>query len=775
MEVRMKVKKYLAVISLFVTLTLQAQQAQNIHGFVFDASSKEILIGAVIFDSVTGKGTVSNEFGYYNLMLSGNKPIYIQVSYIGYKKQSFLTRHADSSRHDIYMYPGIELGEVKVTADRMPDHTRTTETSTIRLPMREVKMLPNLFGEVDIVKAYQLTPGVQSGGEGKSELYVRGGSPDQNLIILDDVPLYYVSHFGGFFSVFNADAINDVKLIKGGFPARYGGRLSSVMDIRMKEGNMNKTTASGSIGLLSTKLMVEGPILKDKSSFMVSARKNLITPFQMAGDNIKYSFYDLNVKLNYRLSEKDRLFFSLYTGNDRVNIESNSTNTFAASTVKWGNVAMALRYNRIFNEKLLGNFMFATTRYQYVNRFESEIKTDTATQNLKSKLTTGINDFIMKIDLIWQASAGYQVRFGYNGTYHTIIPNDEVYEKSVGERLVRRTYDSQMKVFETAFYVENEITLPQLSVNVGLRYAGLMLGNKIYHTPEPRLNLNVPLQTGLSVKASYAFTNQFLHLLSYSGVGMPADYWMPSTENIKPSQAKQYALGLAKTFNDGLYQLSIEAYQKQLEGLIAFKPGATLIGNLSSWENVVVTNGTGLNYGIEFFVQKVQGRSTGWAGITMARAERKFEELNEGRAFPFKYDRLLDISLVWNYKISGDLLISTTWTFGSGYPVSLATERYETEDGLVYVYDEINSFRMRDYHRLDFAINFPKKTKWGERAWSLSIFNLYNRKNPFYYYYQREMVQHSPTSNTAPKEGALKLYQRSLFGFFPSISFNFNF
>ncbi len=752
-----------------------AQEGVNIHGFVFDAVTKEVLIGAVVMDTLSGKGVVTNEFGYYNLRLMPEGSVSLHVSYMGYKRKDIVLVKTAGNRYDFYLKPGIDLGEVVITAGGPKDITRATEISTVRLPMQEVKMLPNLFGEVDIIKAYQLTPGVQSGGEGKSELYVRGGSPDQNLIILDDVPLYYVSHFGGFFSIFNADAINDAKLIKGGFPARYGGRLSSVLDVRMKDGNMSNTSGAGSIGLLSAKLMVEGPILKHKSSYMVSARKNLLTPFHLTDDGIKYNFYDLNAKLNYRLTEKDRLFFSIYAGNDHVNVESGSSNNYAASTVKWGNVAMALRYNRIFNEKLLGNLIMATSHYQYINRFENEILTDTTKQTLNNKLLTGINDWMLKGDFIYQASGSYQLRFGYNLTYHTITPNDEVYDKKVGERAVFRTYHSQIHIFENALYAENEISLPFAGINAGVRYVHLSLKDKNYNYPEPRLNLNIPLRPDFSLKASYALTNQFLHLLSYSGAGMPADYWMPSTEKVKPSQAKQYALGLAKTFREGLFQLSIEAYHKQLDGLIAFKPGASLIGNLSSWENVVITNGKGLNYGVEVFLQKSIGRTTGWAGLTLAKAERQFKDLNDGKAFSFKYDRLLDISLVWNYKVSEDIFLSTTWTYGSGYPVTLATERYESEDGIVFVYDEINSFRMRDYHRLDFAIHFPKKTKWGERAWSFSIFNLYNRKNPFYYYYQREMVDHSPVSNTAPEEGELKLYQRSLFGIFPSISYNFKF
>lgn len=765
----------LGLVLLIFASPSMAQERVSIHGFVFDAVTKEVLIGAVVMDTISNKGVVTNEFGYYNLILKTEGVIFIQVSYIGYEKVTIGFELSEENRYDIYLEPGIELEEVVINAGGPKDITRITEISTIRLPMQEVKMLPNLFGEVDVIKAFQLTPGVQSGGEGKSELYVRGGSPDQNLVILDDVPLYYVSHFGGFFSIFNADAINDVKLIKGGFSARYGGRLSSVLDIRMKDGNMSKISGAGSIGLVSAKLMIEGPIFKNKSSFMVSARKNLMTPFHLTGEDTKYNFYDLNAKINYRLSGKDRLFFSIYAGNDKVSYKSESLSSYAASAVNWGNVAMALRYNKVFNEKIIGNFVIATTQYQYINRFENLTTTDTTTQTLKSKLTTGINDLMLKTDFIWQATGNYQMRFGYNATYHIITPNDEVFDKRVDERVVLRTYDSRMNSFESALYIENEIALPFLGINAGLRYVYLNMEQKNYNYPEPRLNLNIPLRSDFSLKASYAFTNQFLHLLSYSGAGMPADYWMPSTEKIKPSQAKQIAFGLAKTIRNGLFQLSIEAYHKQLEGLISFKPGASLIGNLSSWENVVVAEGTGLNYGVEIFLQKTAGRSTGWAGLTVAKAERQFNDLNEGKAFPFKYDRLLDISLVWNYKVNKDIYVSATWTYGSGYPVTLATERYQTEDGEVFVYDAINSFRMRDYHRLDVAINFPLVTKWGERAWSLSIFNLYNRKNPFYYYYRREHVDHSSVLGSTPEEGDLKLYQKSLFGIFPSISYNFKF
>lgn len=572
----------LSILAFLTALPIVAQQQLTLYGFVFDAVTKEILIGAVVQDSVSGKGVVTNEYGYYSLNVSKQESVLIQISYIGYEKKRIHIDRNKDSRTDFYLNPGINLSEVTVSSSRHSEMHRTTETSTVRLPMRDVKLLPNLFGEVDIIKAYQLTPGVQSGGEGKSELYVRGGSPDQNLVLLDDIPLYYIAHFGGFFSIFNADAINDSKLIKGGFPARYGGRLSSVLDIRMKDGNMEKISGAGSIGLLSAKLMIEGPLLKNKSTFMISARKNLFSPFSLTESNIKYNFYDLNAKLNYRLSEKDRLFFSIYLGNDAVKIEQQSKNQFSSAGVNWGNLALSLRYNRVFNKKFFGSLILASTRYRYSNSFENEIVSDTSMQSLNSKIFTGINDIILKSDFKWMVSNSYKFQFGFSGVYHNIIPNDEDFEKIFDNRTISRNYNFQQEAFENAIYIENEINTAKVGLNAGLRFVQFMVMETNYSYIEPRLNLNIPIRENTSIKAAYAFTNQFLHLLSYSGAGMPADYWMPSTDKIKPSQASQYSIGLAKSFREGMYQFSVDAYYKQLDGLIAFKPGTSLIGNLSS-------------------------------------------------------------------------------------------------------------------------------------------------------------------------------------------------
>lgn len=759
---------------------LQAQTAQIINGFIYDADSKEGLIGAVVYDAFSETGAVTNSYGYYSLFLKTPAQAALQVSFTGYQTSTFAAGSFTVPRFDILLQPGIELSEVTIRSNRPNDISRTTETSIVRLPMRDVKRLPNLFGEVDIIKALQLTPGVQSGGESKSEMYVRGGSPDQNLIILDDVPLYYVAHFGGFLSIFNADAINDVKLIKGGFPARYGGRLSSVLDVRMKEGNESKLQGQGTLGLLSSKLMLEGPLTNKKHSFMVSARKNLVPLFQMFGTGLYYNFYDLNAKINFRLSDKDRLFVSFYNGADRVGSKTKTQLSNINSGINWGNLAGSVRYNRVISSKLFANVSLAYTRYQYQNNFKNEIKDDSTTKKVVNTITTGIADIIVKADLSYQAGPDYLIRFGYSGTYHRISPNDEKFEYTLDGNNNKQDYNSLEQAYEQGIYMEHEIQKRYFGLNAGLRATGMIVKGKTFNFLEPRVNLNIPLVPGLSLKSSYAITNQFMHLLAYSGAGMPADYWMPSSANVQPSRAQQITLGLAKNIAKGTYELSIEGYYKDLDGMIAFKPGASLYGNLGSWENVIVQGGTGQNYGVEVFLQKHQGRSTGWAGVTLSKAERKFTELNDAKPFPFKYDRLLDISLVWNYEVNKKIFISTTWTFGSGYPLTLATEHYFFEGQEVFVYDEINSFRMRDYHRLDFAISFPKTTKWGERNWSISIFNLYNRKNPYYYYYDKKQIggktiQGNGGYSTEIIYDELKLYQKTLFGIFPSISYSFKF
>ncbi len=764
-------------------LSLIGQERLIVSGFVYDFDSREVLAGATVIDSLSGRGTTTNVYGFYSLILDKAEPtIVLKTSYVGYQSYVAELTSISAVRHDIYLKRGIELSEIVFTASDIESITSTTEIGTTHIPMADIKILPNLFGEVDIIKAFQMTPGVQSGGEGKSELFVRGGSPDQNLILLDDVPLYYVAHFGGFLSTFNSDAISDVKLIKGGFPARYGGRLSSVLDVRMKDGNMSKFHGQGSLGLLSSRLMLEGPLKKESSSYMVSARGSLLPIHRLLFQNLlSYNFFDINAKMNFLLTENDRLYISFYSGDDFVVTHrkgtANKGNSLYRSATSWGNIATSLRYNRVLSTRAFGNIILAYSRYRYINSIENSSEFDIEKPfRVESSLYTGVADLLLKADFSYNALTSYQILFGASTTYHSVRPKDEKFYILYNEAEEKRNYNSLSHSLESGIYMENEIKIGRVGLNAGLRGVNFLFDDKSFTYLEPRINFNIPIVDDFSVKGAYSITNQFMHLLTFSGAGMPADYWMPSTDNVRPSRASQYNIGFAKSFDNSGFLLTLEGYMKKLDGIIAFQPGATLVGNLSSWENVIEQDGKGVNYGVEFFLQKAHGRSTGWIGFALSRANRQFDNLNGGKEFPFRYDRLIDINFVWNFKLIDRIYFSTTWAYGSGYPITLASEKYYLEGDFegypqeVLFFNQINSFRMRSYHRLDFSLNYSWKTSWGESTWTFSIFNVYNRRNPYFYFYDRDAYLAQFQSKPP-----LKLKQMSLFPFFPSVGYNFKF
>ena len=750
----------------------QNKTSTTLYGFVYDLNTKEVLIGATVYAPSTKQGAITNEYGFYSLTLPAADSLMVYVSVIGYKTDTNKIAENHKNQIDFYLSFHNVLQEVVISSSQDDNNVNRNETSVVRIPMKDIRALPNLFGEVDIIKAYQLTPGVQSGGEAKSNMYVRGGSPDQNLILLDEVPLYNITHFGGFVSIFNVDAINNVKLIKGGFPARYGGRLSSILDVRMKDGNMQKLGVQGAVGLLSSKISVEAPLLKDKLSFIVSARKNTLPLFKILQAGINHSFYDINFKLNYKISLRDRLFLSFYTGDDVVYTKVKQDNTENKNAVKWGNTLGAFRWNHIFNDKLFSNVTVSDTYYRYRTIFDYSISSDSTSKQINSSLNSGINDLSGKMDFTYLLSSKISMKYGINSTLHHFIPNDQRYVQSNNNvETINKNYISSFNALENAGYAESEFKLKMISTNLGIRYSIYQLKNKSYDSFEPRALLNLILREDISIKYSFAKMNQYVHLLTYSGTGVPSDYWMPTNENIKPETAFQHTLSLDKTFNRATFEITIEGYYKAITNLITFRPGESLLGNFDSWEKVVEKNGKGTNYGIEFFLQKIKGNTTGWIGATVSKAERVFLTLNNGEAYPFKYDRPLDFSFVLNHKFKKNTTLSLTWSYGTGYPITLAVESYNINGEDIFVYDKMNSYRMRDYHRLDLAANFPKKTKWGERTWSISVLNVYNRKNPYYYFYERRL----PGSFFSSPKGQLGLYQRSLFGILPTLSYSFKF
>jgi len=778
----MKTTLQFLIICLFV-ITSQAQNKIIISGFVYDEQTREPLIGANVFEKASGSAVQTNAFGFYSLSLPTNTKVSISVSFIGYQTSTSNHENNISVVKQFYLSPGLTINEVEVTGSKTTDFVQKREVGVVRLNPRQVRNMPNLFGEVDLIKALQLTPGIQSGGESKSNIYVRGGSPDQNLMLLDDVPLYYIAHFGGFFSVFNNDAISDITMIKGGFPARYGTRISSVLDIRMKNGNLLKFGGQGTIGLLSSKLSLEGPIIKGKSSFIVSARKNIVPILKIMDSGVSYNFYDLNAKLNYSLSENDKVYLSLYKGDDQVGAKYKNKTEMVRQiddkSTQWGNTLAGLRWNHLFSNKLFSNNTFSFTDYHYRNLYNYEYQTDTLHKEVKSKITTGIRDFILKSDFTYYLNPKYELRFGFNILQHSFIPNNERYQHSAtGQTSVDSTYLSNIRAAEAGVYMENDFSLTWISANLGARFSSYFLNDQAYYSLEPRVVLNVPVSNNLSFKYSYSKMNQYVHLLSYSGIGMPSDYWMPTTKNVLPETSTQNSLGIYSVFGEGSYEISLESYYKSLNHLIAFRPGASLFSGLTDWEQSVVTDGLGKAYGLELFIQKLTGTTTGWIGATLSKSERKFHEINQGKSFPFNYDRLFDASLVINHELKKNIVLSATWNYGTGYPITLAAERYTYENGDVFVYSETNGYRMRDFHRLDLGVNFTKKKQWGERTWTISIFNVYNRNNPYFLYMKRETIIKNQGGHgiiLTGDPGGLHLYQKSLFSFFPSFAYSFKF
>ncbi len=608
--------------------------------------------------------------------------------------------------------------------------------------------------------------------------------------MIDDVPLYYVNHLGGFVSIFNADILSDVKLIKGSFPARYGSRLSSVVDVRMRDGNMKKREINGTFGMVTTKISIEGPVKKDTSSFLISARRFmydvLLIPLSKLiqdGGWFGYSFYDINAKYNHIFSEKDRLYASFYMGQDNSDFgyDDNNVATKMLHTIKWGNLAGAVRWNHVFNPGLFANVTASYTRYRY--GLEDIAKTDSTGGNSyfnnNYSFESEIQDIALKADFNHYIVPGYELRYGAGGTYHYFLPANTNISIERDEIKTQTLYGfDPMNAFEGFAYIENILQLGKsLDVNIGGRYSAYYVNQKFYNWFEPRAMLALQLGSGYSLKAGYTQMNQFVHLLTSEGMVIPADYWVPATDTLPPSQAVQYGLAFEREDPLGEYRWSIEPYYKTMANLIAFKEGYSNLYTATNWQQVVEKGGRGESYGVELFFRKMKGKNTGWIGYTLAWTNRQFENINSGNPYPFRYDRRHDVSIVYNRKIRENIDFSATWVFATGNAFTLATARHWiiNDSGrlvLADVYSEKNSFRMKPYHRLDVGINFHKKTKWGERTWSFSIYNVYNQLNPYFYNWGTEYNEAPGSTSYIPEQ---KLYQYSYFPIMPSVSYSFKF
>ncbi|MEN8697136.1 MAG: TonB-dependent receptor [Bacteroidia bacterium] len=777
-----------------------AQQTFTLSGYVKEAGSKELLLGVTVYKDDKSAGTVSNNFGYYALQLPAGKHI-IVYNFVGYVSVAKEIDISEDQVLDVNLV-GIdsEIGEVLVKGSKTQKKvSEEVRMSTIDVPIKTIKDIPALMGEKDVLKVLQLMPGVQSGSEGQSGLYVRGGGPDQNLIILDGATVYNAQHLFGFFSLFNGDALRSVELIKGGFPARYGGRLSSVIDMNMKDGNKEKYTGELGIGVISSKGLIEGPIAKGKGSFIVSGRRTYIDALTQPiirsfndGNTAGYYFYDLNAKANYEINSKNRVYLSGYFGRDKFYLREryegsieDEIETYSNDVdFGWGNATGTARWNHLFGPKLFSNTSLIYSFYELGISSEEQ---SSNSSNFTLGYGSGITDYTLKQDFDWYANNDHKVKFGLQATHHTFTPDALVVkDPDFGLNIDRKTEYTSV---ETGLYVEDEWKISnRLKSLYGLRLSTFTTNNTTYINPEPRISLAYNVKSDLAVKASYATMNQYVHLLSTSGVGLPTDLWVPATDLVKPQNSQQLAAGIAKDFNKQNLSLTVEGYYKTMNNIIGYKEGASFLAiqesdeglESISWEDNV-TSGTGVSYGAEVLLQRKQGKLTGWAGYTLSWTTQQFDELNNGEKFFARYDRRHDISLVGIYEFSDNITLSATWVYGTGNAITLPISTYQISEmssvnspgrnnfywanGTEYT--ARNDFRMRAYHRADIGVQVTKEKKKGIRTWEFSAYNFYNRRNPFYYFIGLE-DQFEPDSKQVLK-------QISLFPVLPSVSWNFKF
>lgn len=791
-------------------LGLVAQKNRSVSGTVTDAATGESILGANIVVKELGRGVATNLYGFYSLSLPAGDYTLL-YSFIGYAT----VERSISLTEDLTI--NIELGlqviegpEVVIVGEKSAN-TESTDMGRVGLEVETIKALPALLGEVDILKTLQFLPGVQSAGEGNSGFYVRGGGPDQNLILLDNATIYNASHLFGFFSVFNADAVKNIELIKGGMPAAFGGRISSVLDISLKEGNNKEHTFEGGIGLISSRLTAQGPLKKGVSSYIISARRTyidvLVRPFVNPESNFAgsgYYFYDLNAKVNYTLGDKDRLFLSGYFGRDVFGFQS--SNVGFSAEIPWGNAMGSLRWNHIFNDKLFMNVNATYSNYDFAFIGSQE--------DFEFSLNSGIEDYSGKVQFSWYPNLRHTVTSGVDYVYHIFSPSQATArsgetEFDLGGEMLNFSH-------EAAFYIQDEFDVSSnLKINAGLRYSlfahvgpftrfvvdenqdafSAVAGRqtieygdgelvKYYGGWEPRLSARYRINERSSVKAGYSKNYQYVHLASLSPTSLPTDVWLPSTDRVQPQVGVQYAVGYFRDLFDNEYEGSVELYYKDMDNLVEYAEGAQPENNINNNTDNQLVFGSGYSYGAEFFLKKTQGDLTGWVGYTWSKTMRIFEDLNLGREFPSRFDRRHDLSVVLSYKLNERWEFGGAFVYATGNAITLPVERFIYEGQIVDIYDERNAYRMAPFHRADVSATLnPKKSKGktdidtGEviskekrfgSYWTFSIYNLYNRQNPYFIYFGN-------TGDLAAGTLQLTAYQVSLFPILPSVTWNFRF
>jgi len=760
----------------------------TISGRVRDALSGEYILGANVIIEGELTGISTNLYGFYSVS-TASKEFTLTISFIGYKRQSVELISTGSIELNIELEPTtIEIGSGAEVIGTRTQNVQSTELGRIDISVETIKSIPALFGEVDVLKAIQLLPGIQSAGEGNSGFYVRGGGPDQNLILLDNAVVYNASHLFGFFSVFNADAISNVDVHKGAMPARYGGRISSVLDIYLREGNRRKHKVNGGIGLISSRFTVEGPIVEDQSSFIISARRTYIDiltrPFvkntTAAGSG--YYFYDLNAKVNHRFNDKDQIFLSGYLGRDVFSFKSSDAG-FEAS-IPWGNAIGSLRWNHLFNDKLFLNMNGTYSNYD----FEFKGVQD----DFGFGFTSGIEDWSYKSSLSYYPTLQHKIKGGVDYVFHEFIPTD--FFMTNGDSAFEMGESRVTFSHETAFYLEDVFDVNEMiRISAGIRYSDFRhVGPftrdttiyekgelvKRYGGWEPRLSMRFTTSPRSSVKFGFSENYQYVHLASLSASTAPTDIWVPSSDLVKPQWGRQWNAGYFMDLGaERAWEASIEGYYKDLENLVEYAENTLPTDNIGTNTDNNLVFGEGWSYGVEFFVKKRRGPLNGWVGYTWSKTERLFDDLNNGEVFPAKFDRRHDLSVVLDYTLNKKWRFGGVFVYATGNSISLPIQRYMIEGLITDLYGARNGYRMADYHRADISATFTpdrskrkrsRKRELSENSWVFSIYNLYNRANPYFIFFDTE-------GSLADGSLEVNAKQISLFPILPSFTWNFKF
>ena len=781
-------------------LNAQTPRARvTVSGHITDKASGETLIGAGVITD--GAGAATNTYGFYTLTIPQGKGVSLKYSYVGYDDVTLTLDLLRDTTVNVALKANSELKEAVVSAQR-ESGIMATKMSAIEIPMNMIKNTPVLFGEADVLKTIQLMPGVQSGAEGFSGIYVRGGGLDENLLLLDGISLYNAEHMLGLFSIFQPEAVKKVTLYKGSFPARYGGRTSSIIDVRTNDGNLHETHGTVGVGVLCDKFHLEGPIAKGRTAYSISARGMHTFLFdgilRAAKVPANYYFFDMNGKLTHRFSDRDRLFLNVYYGRDifhfmeedeyEITGGSNEYRKYDDKThIRWGNLLTSARWNHVFNGRLFSNATVAFTDYRMRMGYTTSEKSQDTKYFYKYKFDygSGIRDLTAKIDFDYTPAPRHIIKFGGEYVNHAYIP--ETYttvekENDKGQMVTDTTYTNKKEKnrlgHEMSFYIEDDFTVGGwLTLNPGVHLAMFLTSGRTYWSPEPRMSAKVDFGKGVSVKAAYSRMAQYVHLISSAQITLPIDLWVPITRNIKPVTADQYSLGL---YYNGLpgWEFSVEGYWKDMHNVLEYKDGVTFMASSQSWEDNVVM-GDGRAYGVEVFIQKTIGKTTGWLGYTLAKSDRVFSNglINNGERYPYRYDRRHNISLVVNQQLGKKWDLSAVWTFATGGTTTIPEREsiVMLPDGTFTQIDYAphrNNYRLPPSHRLNIGVNYHKRLRRGESIWNFGVYNAYNRLNPNFVYYKADTRGDSKSSLYTRKA---KLKSVTILPIIPSFSYTYNF